>query len=63
MIDIIDWNDLEKSERYNNNSNFSRPLCNNNNNVNYNRQLNPEKYKNFNSGLFQNRSKPYENRF
>ena len=38
-------------------------MYNNNNNVNNNRQLNSGQYKNFNSGEFQNRSKPYENRF
>ena len=39
-------------------------MCNNNNNVNNNnRQFNLGQYKNFNSGQFQNRSKPYENRF
>ena len=47
-------------QRYNNNNKFSRNLYNNNDN---NRQWNPGQYKNFNSGQFQNRSKPYENRF
>ena len=39
-------------------------MYHNNNNVNNNnRQLNPEQYKNFKSGQFQNRNKPYENRY
>ena len=51
-------------QRYNNNNNFSRNSYYNNNNVNNNnRQLNVGQYKKFHSGQFQNRSKPYENRF
>ena len=39
-------------------------MYNNNNNVNNNnRQLNAGQYENFNSGQFQNRNKPYENRY
>ena len=52
-------------QKYKNNINyFFRNLDNNDNNVNDNNKLlNPGLYKNVNSGQFQNRNQPYENRY